>query len=210
MTVLYSFRRCPYAMRARLAIRYSGVRVELREIVLRQKPAHMLEISPKGTVPVLQLSDGQVIDESLDIMYWAIAQNDPDRWNEANFQSQISELIKKNDEQFKPWLDRYKYADRYPEQSEAYYRQQCEEWISQLESQLKGHKGGLISNQLTLADMAILPFVRQFAHVDLTWFESTNYSNVQQWLDNFKQSELFTSIMRKYPLWEPDQTPELF
>lgn len=124
LPILYSFRRCPYAMRARLAIAYAVVAVELREIELRNKPQAMLLISPKGTVPVLQLENGKVLDESLAIMLWALQQNDPEHWLKVSCLANAKALIRRNDEQFKYYLDRYKYADRYPAYSELYYRQQ--------------------------------------------------------------------------------------
>lgn len=210
LPILYSFRRCPYAMRARLAIAYSGIKLELREIVLRNKPEEMLAISPKGTVPVLQLPSGEVIDESIDIMRWALAQHDPKSWYSEPYIPAIESLITQNDESFKPWLDRYKYADRYPEQSETYYRNQCEAWFKTLESLLEANKGFLVTDQITLADMALLPFIRQCAHVDLAWFESTQYTQLQNWLNRFKDSELFSNIMQKYPAWQRDDPKTLF
>ena len=200
--VLYSFRRCPYAMRARLAIAYSEVKVELREIVLRNKPDHMLSISPKGTVPILQLHNGKVIDESLDIMNWALEVNDPDGWNLIQLRGAIDALINENDCVFKPFLDRYKYADRYPEHSQEYYRSECENWFIKLESLLDKNGPYLLGAKLTLADMALLPFVRQCAHVDLDWFEQTQYHQLQHWLSSFKESELFKRIMIKLPAWD--------
>lgn len=210
LPILYSFRRCPYAMRARLAIAYSGAKLELREIVLREKPEEMLAISPKGTVPVLQLPSGEVIDESIDIMRWALAQHDPNDWYSEPYIPAIESLITQNDESFKPWLDRYKYADRYPEQPETFYRNQCEAWFKTLESLLEANKGYLVTDQITLADMALVPFIRQCAHVDLTWFESTPYPHLQRWLTDFKASELFVHIMRKYPLWALGDPVTLF
>lgn len=199
--ILYSFRRCPYAMRARLAIAYSEVKVELREIVLRNKPDHMLSISPKGTVPVLQLQDGKVIDESIDIMHWALGINDPDGWSLIEQRAEIDALIYENDCVFKPSLDRYKYADRYPEYSQEYYRTECESWFIKLESLLVKNGPYLLGTKLTLADMALLPFMRQCAHVDLEWFEQTQYHHLQHWLSSFKESELFKRIMPKVPAW---------
>ena len=207
---LYSFRRCPYAMRARLAIAYSQVAVELREIVLRNKPDTMLKISPKGTVPVLQLICGEVIDESIDIMRWALNSNDPNGWYESSHADVIDQLIHENDLSFKPWLDRYKYADRYPEHSQEYYRSMCEEWFAKLEGLLAANSGYLVGGQLTLADMALLPFIRQCAHVNLDWFEASDYSNLRDWLNRFKESELFLSIMLKYEVWEEQSAPVIF
>ncbi|WP_415901214.1 glutathione S-transferase [Neptuniibacter sp. QD29_5] len=202
--ILYSFRRCPYAIRGRLAIAQSGIEVELREIVLRDKPEHMLEISPKGTVPVLLLPDGTAIDESLDIMHWALDQNDSEAWLDAD-SNQIDQLIKENDHNFKSWLDKYKYSDRHPEHSQSYYRNKCELWLVQLEKLLQQHGGSLLENGKSLADYALLPFIRQFAHVDLVWFNSTDYPYLQQWLEEFKESDLFLRVMKKYKPWKESQ-----
>jgi len=181
--ILYSFRRCPYAMRARLAIAASGIQVEIREIVLKHKPAHMLSASPKGTVPVLITTDDHIIDESLDIMSWALQQNDPNNWSGLTAQQQQSttQLIEENDGPFKHWLDKYKYADRHPEQTETFYRQQGELTLKTLEQKLT-ENDYLVSNRLSLADIALLPFIRQFASVDKTWFDTAPYPNVQTWL----------------------------
>jgi glutathione S-transferase len=199
--VLYSFRRCPYAMRARMAIAVSGIQVELREVVLRDKPQALLDISPKATVPVLLTSDNIVIDESLNIMHWALKQSDPDNW----LSNINNELIANNDGDFKHWLDRYKYADRYPEHSEHYYRQQGEEALLMLENLLE-ESAFLAGNNITFTDIAIFPFIRQFASVDLNWFEQAPYLNLRLWLENFIESTLFLSIMHKYPAWQEDQT----
>ena len=197
--LLYSFRRCPYAMRARLAIAASGQTVLLREIELKHKPEAMLAISPKGTVPVLQLNDGRVIAESIDIMHWALDLSDPlkllptdtrlmDRW------------INTNDREFKGWLDRYKYADRHPEHDEAYYRQQACVFIEQIEQQLASTPFLMGDNQ-TMVDLAIAPFIRQFSMVDSRWFAQAPYPKLRAWLDAFIQSNLFASVMKKYPTW---------
>lgn len=196
---LYSFRRCPYAMRARLAIAYSKQNVQLREILLKEKPQELLQISPKGTVPVLQLSNGEVLDESLEIMVWALSENDPEHWLNDNIHQSLT-LIDENDFEFKAWLDKYKYADRFPENTETFYRQQCEDFLVKLEQRLKQHTY-LFSNNISLADMAIFPFIRQFSGVDKTWFEQAPYPHLQHWLDNLVSSQLFISIMEKYPTW---------
>lgn len=194
MNTLYSFRRCPYAMRARMALRYSGVPVEIVEVSLKAKPAQMLAISPKGTVPVLD-ADGQVIDESLEIMRWALAQNDPDDWLLGG-DSRIAELIEANDQVFKVHLNRYKYAERYPEQPMEVYRAEGALFLQQLDELLEG-RDYLLANHPSLADIALLPFVRQFAHVDRDWFAQTPYVRLQAWLQRFLESELFTGIMKK-------------
>ncbi|EJL99311.1 MULTISPECIES: glutathione S-transferase [unclassified Pseudomonas] len=194
MNTLYSFRRCPYAMRARMALRYSNVPVEIVEVSLKAKPAAMLAISPKGTVPVLD-AGGQVIDESLEIMRWALAQNDPQDWLLAG-DSRIAELIEANDQVFKVHLNRYKYAERYPEQPMEIYRAEGALYLQRLEELLEGREY-LLGDHPSLADIALLPFVRQFAHVDREWFAQTPYVRLQAWLQRFLESELFTSIMKK-------------
>ncbi|VVO43245.1 glutathione S-transferase [Pseudomonas fluorescens] len=198
MNTLYSFRRCPYAMRARMALRYSGVVVDIVEVSLKAKPAEMLALSSKGTVPVLSV-DGQVIDESLSIMRWALAQNDPQDWllkDDPVGQQRIAELIEANDQVFKLQLDRYKYAERYPEQPMAIYRAEGEVFLRQLDELLQGREY-LLANHPSLADVALMPFVRQFAHVDREWFAQTPYLRLQGWLQRFLESDLFTSVMAK-------------
>ncbi|NOR72199.1 MAG: glutathione S-transferase [Methylomarinum sp.] len=207
--ILYSFRRCPYAMRARLAIANSAIPVELREVVLRNKPQQLLDISAKGTVPVLLLLDGTVIDESLGIMHWVLAQNDPDNWLANDLTEDIKQLIQGNDEEFKYYLDRYKYADRYPEQPETYYREQAEQFLLDLESRLSQHNF-LCSDAVSLADIAIFPFIRQFANVNSDWFQASPYTYLKQWLQLHIESALFISIMDKYPAWEAENESVFF
>ena len=195
--VLYTFRRCPYAMRARMAISYAGIDVDQREIALKNKPQAMLAVSSKGTVPVLILADETVIDESLDIMLWALQQNDPDGWLDCILPSV---LIKENDGTFKQWLDQYKYADRYPQQPAVFYREQGELFLQQLEMALTQHHH-LAGNHPSLIDYAIFPFIRQFALVDNDWFDQAHYPRLRQWLDTYLDSNLFSTIMIKYPLY---------
>ncbi|MET0377689.1 MAG: glutathione S-transferase [Spongiibacteraceae bacterium] len=204
LPILYTFRRCPYAMRARLAIAVSGISVEHREITLRNKPQAMLAISPKGTVPVLQLVDGRVIEQSLDIMLWALAQNDPQQWlqGEKALSDSAKTLIDTNDGPFKFWLDRYKYADRYPEHPAVRYRQQAEEFLQHLES-LLGAQAYLSGARLSIADMAIFPFIRQFVAVDKAWFAASHYVRLQWWLDELLISDLFAAVMVKRDCWVP-------
>lgn len=204
--VLYSFRRCPYAMRARMAIRYSRLRVELREIDFKNKPAAMLKASPKATVPVLIDSDQSVIDESLDIMRWALQRHDPDDWQQAAHREDIDRLIDENDSDFKTHLDHYKYAVRFPEHSEQHYRQQSEVFLQQLEQRLNQQRF-LLSDTVSLADVALFPFIRQFAHVDIQWFDTAPYPQLRRWLYDWLESELFLSIMKKHPTWHEQQTP---
>lgn len=193
--ILYSYRRCPYAMRARMALSYAGVMVDIREISLKDKPAHMLQVSPKGTVPVLVFPEGQVIDESLEIMSWALRQKDVDGWLKAD-DLQMQQLIAENDGQFKQNLDRYKYAIRFPEHAAEYYRTQGEEFLAKLELRLH-QTSFLIGDAISLADIAIFPFVRQFAAVDNAWFESTDYLKLKIWLKYMVESALFKRVMEK-------------
>ncbi|PMZ86795.1 MULTISPECIES: glutathione S-transferase [unclassified Pseudomonas] len=198
MNTLYSFRRCPYAMRARMALRYSGVAVDIVEVSLKAKPAEMLALSGKGTVPVLSV-DGRVIDESLDIMRWALAQNDPQDWllkDDPVAAEQIAPLIEQNDQVFKVHLNRYKYAERYPEQPMEVYRSEGEVFLRRLDQLLEG-RDYLLAGHPSLADVALMPFVRQFAHVDRKWFGQTPYLRLQAWLQRLLESDLFTSIMKK-------------
>ncbi|RMP65824.1 hypothetical protein ALQ18_200061 [Pseudomonas marginalis pv. marginalis] len=192
--LLYSFRRCPYAMRARLALHYSGVPVRIIEVSLKAKPADMLALSPKGTVPVLSVG-GRVIDESLQIMQWALARHDPEDWWLQGDPAVLA-LIAENDQAFKHHLDRYKYAERYPEQPMEDYRAEGEVFLQKLEGLLAGRQY-LLAEHMTLADAALAPFVRQFAHVDRAWFAATPYHRLQAWLQRFLESPLFIAIMAK-------------
>lgn len=211
LPVLYSFRRCPYAMRTRMAIAYSGAAVELRDILLKDKPEDMIAASPKATVPVLVLHDGDVLEESLDIMRWALSQNDPDGWlpeDEAT-RDEIFALIKENDSPFKSILDRYKYHVRFPEKSREDYRQDGEAFFHKLEQLLADHSF-LVSTKVTLADIAIFPFIRQFANSDIDWFNAAPYPHLQRWLDGFLSSDRFAYIMKKRPIWAEGMAGELF
>lgn len=227
--VLYSFRRCPYAMRARLAIAASGIPCELREIVLRDKPAAMLQASPKGTVPVLIDTQGVVIDQSLDIMLWALQQNDPQGWliptvsgqlkaaiPAASSESLVSvphllqnqlELVAQCDTHFKSNLDRYKYPQRYADaQAPQVHRQQALGWLTdQLEACLI-QSPWLFGSAPALADMAIAPFVRQFASVDADWFKAQALPGLQSWLAAFLALPIFEQVMQKYPVWKAGET----
>jgi glutathione S-transferase len=210
--VLYSFRRCPYAMRARMALVASGLRVELREVVLREMPASLLAYSPKGTVPVLVLPDGRVIDESREIIEWALAENDPQQWLPAavdGMQGTLDHLIDENDQSFKQHLDHYKYADRYPQHPASVYRSRGERFLRQLERCLQPH-GWLLGERMGVADVAIFPFVRQFALVDKAWFDSRPYPRLHAWLNTFLDSALFARVMKKYPQWQEGDSMTLF
>ena len=204
--VLYSFRRCPYAMRARLAIASSGLTVELREILLRDKAPQFLEASPKGTVPVL-IAD-IVIEESYDVMRWALEQSDPENLLATMTQAAYA-LIEESDGPFKTALDQTKYAVRHPDLDPAESRDTAASFIAKLDAQLKG-KPWLLGNQPSLADLAILPFVRQFAHTDLDWWDAQTFTHAQDWLAAFKASDRFTSVMTKYTPWKTGDDVVLF
>ncbi|OCR24830.1 glutathione S-transferase [Pseudomonas syringae] len=198
MPILYSFRRCPYAMRARMAVHYAGCEVRTQEVSLKAKPPEMLERSPKGTVPVLVLGD-QVLEQSLDIMHWALAQNDPDNWlmiNDGDARRQIQVFIEENDQVFKVHLDRYKYFVRHPEYPQQHYRQLAEVFLQQLEDRLL-QRDFLVSDHLTLADIALAPFIRQFSAVDPEWFTDSPYPKLRGWLQRFVESALFKAVMVK-------------
>ncbi|KAA3651007.1 MAG: glutathione S-transferase [Proteobacteria bacterium] len=200
--ILYSFRRCPYAIRARLALWQAGVVVALREVVLRDKPAHLLELSPKGTVPVMRLPDGRVLEESLDIMYWALQQNDPDGWLSAGDSAEQAALVTRNDVDFKPLLDRYKYAERFPEKPPAAWRKAAiAAHLADLETRLAG-RAYLFGDTPSLADAALFPFVRQFAAVDPAWFESAPLPALRRWLNAWLASPLFAAVMVRHRTWQ--------
>jgi len=210
LPVLYSFRRCPYAMRARLALASSGQAYELREVALRSKPPELLAASAKGTVPVLVMPDGTVIDESLDVMRWALHQHDPESWLQAPpvGPADMPELIAVNDGVFKQHLDRYKYPNRYPHESggdAAGFAQShraggaavLASWQARL-----GHAPWLMGDRASLADMAVLPFVRQFAHTDAAWFAAQPWPQLQEWLARFEASVLYQGVMQKHLPWQ--------
>jgi glutathione S-transferase len=203
--ILYSFRRCPYAMRARMAIAVSGVKVELREIVLRDKPPEMLAASPKGTVPVLCLAEGRVIDESLDIMRWALGVNDLEDWLASDDPS----LIATNDGPFKAALDRYKYPHRYDIVDATPYRLAGWQILSDLNAKL-ADKVFLAGENPGLADIAIFPFVRQFAATDQAWFDNQDAEALQNWLARLTTSPLFENIMQRFPKWQAGEPERIF
>ena len=204
--ILWTFRRCPFAMRARLAIHASGVQVDLREILLRDKPAVFLATSSKGTVPVIDTGES-VIAESRDIMLWALAQNDPEGW--LDMPQQGHDLIDRCDGPFKTALDHTKYAPRYPDLDMATERAKALDFLRDLDAQLRG-SAFLFGARPRMADMAILPFLRQFAHIDLAWFAAQDMRDLARWLDDFKASARFAAVMQKYPPWQSGQDQVLF
>jgi len=216
LPILYSLRNCPFAMRARLAIYKAQLPVELRDVNLKDKPAEMITASSKATVPIIVLPSSHVIDESLDVMLWALTENDPDdllchrehqkslnEESEVNDNTRLSEilsLIQWFDNEFKSSLEQYKCAKRYHETNLTECREACEVFIQNLELRLTEHKY-LMGSKETLADIALLPFIRQFARVERPWYLQSSYNNVKNWLNSYLQSPLFTKVMAKYPVW---------
>ncbi|MFM7378941.1 MAG: glutathione S-transferase [Erythrobacter sp.] len=205
LPVLYSFRRCPYAMRARMALWAAGVTAELREVKLAAKPPALLAASPKGTVPVLVLADGRVIDESLDIMRWALLQNDPEGWRLR----EDAGLIAVNDGPFKQHLDRAKYPGRYAEDGVTDHRAEALALLAPLETRLAAAPflGGTARG---FTDIALFPFIRQFAAIDPVWFAEQPLPGLQGWLDGLLASELFAAVMPKFAPWAEGDAPVLF
>ena len=196
--ILYSFRRCPWAMRARLALRYAECPVEIREVSLKAKPAELLALSPKGTVPVLSAGE-VVLEESLEIMRWALARHDPQDWQLAadpQAAQAADALIERNDRQFKVQVNLYKYAERYPQHSREEYRAQAEPWLAELNERL-AHQGYLFADHPSLADAALLPLMRQFAGVEPEWFAQAPYPHLRAWLQGWLESALFKAIMAR-------------
>ena len=209
-TILYSFRRCPYAIRARLAIKVSGVRVALREVVLRDKPLALRHASAKATVPVLQLPDGRVLEQSLDIMRWALEQHDPQGWLCPREQEEALGLVALNDGPFKQALDRYKYASRHPERAPGAWRDEAVElMLAPLDRRL-ADRPFLLRDTASLADMAIAPFIRQFAAVEPGWFDAAPFEPLRAWTKRIVSSALFDSVMTKYAAWQPGDPEIIF
>jgi glutathione S-transferase len=194
-------------MRARLTLFYCGIKPEIREVKLSNMPQALLVLSPKATVPVLHLAEGRVIDESLDIMHWALSITDQNHWLENSHVS--NPLIELSDNKFKPLLDKYKYADRHTELSQIEHRQNAKPFINLLDERLKQHLY-LVDDQIRLADIAIFPFIRQFAGVDPSWFRQSDYGRVKRWLDALTESSQFKSIMHKYAVWQENDAAIYF
>ncbi|WP_418320708.1 glutathione S-transferase [Piscinibacter sakaiensis] len=210
LPILYSFRRCPYAIRARIALRKAGVAVELREVQLRNKPREMTELSPKATVPVLAPGDGSVIDESLAIMRWALQHNDPANWLADADTPTSRALIECNDGAFKQALDRYKYAERFPQEPPAAHRAVAEAALIEHTESLLQQQPFLAGMQPGFADVAVFPFIRQFAAVDTGWFEQSAWQGTRRWLNGWQQSADFLDVMDKFEPWAPGQVPVVF
>ena len=204
--ILYSLQNCPYAMRARLALLLSEQTIIIRAITLKNKPLAMLEASPKGTVPVLILADGTVLEESIDIMHWALKQNDPNNLlaqAQPDTHQAIIALIQRGDDQFKHPLEQYRAAKRYHRDTELKWRQQCEVFIQELEQRLTDN-GFFIGNSISLADYTFIPFLRQFGRVDRKWFATAPYPKVKSWLSTQLQSQLYARMMKKHELWSQE------
>nr|WP_137677988.1 glutathione S-transferase [Parerythrobacter lutipelagi] len=208
LPILYSFRRCPYAMRARMALWISGTTCELREVKLADKPPEMLEASPKGTVPVLVLPDGQVLEESIDIMRWSLGHNDPEGWLAGDHPG----LIQLGDGSFKHHLDRYKYPTRYedePGNARTDHRGECLAILSDLNFRL-AEREQLLGEQRTYADIALFPFIRQFANTDRDWFDAQPIPDLQRWLEGHLESDLFAAVMGKPAPWKAGAETVIF
>ncbi len=211
LPVLYSFRRCPYAMRARLALLASGQACELREVVLRDKPQALRDASPKATVPVLVCTDGQVIDESMDIMLWALERRDPLGWlaPTGGTPTQMLTLVAEHDAQFKPLLDRYKYPQRHGAADGTPAREAALPFLDRLEQRL-ADAPFLFGRHAALADMALAPFVRQFAAIAPEWFAAQPWPALQAWLRDWQDSDLFARAMVRHRPWTPGDAPVRF
>ena len=192
-----------------MAIHISGQRCELREVLLRDKPPSMLEYSAKGTVPVLILQDGKVIDDSLDVIDWALNLNDPDDWQRSKDTKKTKELIKINDGEFKYHLDRYKYSKRYDNEDPEFHRKKCLKFIESVNNELSNSKY-IFDDNISYADIVLLPFIRQFRIADIEWFDSLPYDNLKKWLSSFLDSSLLNSIMKKYDLWQEGDSLIIF
>jgi len=211
LPILYSFRRCPYAMRTRMALSKSQTVCALREVLLRDKPAEMMVASSKGTVPVIVLSDGTIIDESLDVMLWSLGKSDPDGWlqPQRGTLDDMMALISEADGPFKTHLDRYKYGTRYPGEQALDHRAAGLVFLQQLDTILAA-SSYLFGDRPALADIAIFPFVRQFANTDRDWFDALSLPALQAWLAGWLGSDLFKGIMQKWPVWQTGDTEPLF
>ena len=187
-----------------MALSNSKIQVELKEILLSNRPSELYAISQKGTVPVLCINNTTVIDESLDIMKWALMQNDPNSWISFKERMQF-DIIEENDNVFKYWLDRYKYFDRFPENNRDYYRAKCSTYLLKLNQLLECNQY-ILTNKLLFVDVAIVPFIRQCANVDKYWFKDT-YKKLTIWLNKIIESTLFASVMDKYLEYNSEQKP---
>lgn len=209
--ILFSFRRCPYAMRARIAIKLCSLECEIREINLKLKNKEFLELSPKGTVPVLVLPDNKIIEESMDIIHWAISNNDPYNLKLKNLEiyNKDMDLISIFDNEFKYHLDRYKYNSRYKGINKEEHKYKARDLLVNLNNSLK-EKQWLNGENISISDISILPFIRQYRIADIKWFdEKLELPNINRWLDKFLNSKIFNNVMKKYKIWETTD-PKIF
>ncbi|OEE62589.1 glutathione S-transferase [Enterovibrio norvegicus FF-454] len=212
MPILYSLRQCPYAMRSRLAILHAGQIVILRDIDMKNKPEDMLSVSPKATVPVLVLGDGNVIDESIEVMVWALTQSDPRNLLYSHDKNQLPamlELIRSNDVTFVCALQKYRAASRYHDDNKTEHRDTCCEWLMPIEQRLSQH-AYIMGEQPSLVDYAILPFIRQFSRVDKRWYAQAPLPNLRAWLTKHYNDPTFSKVMVSYPKWKKDDKPVVF
>lgn len=208
LPILYSFRRCPYAMRGRMALWIAEIPCQLREVKLSAKPEELLQASEKATVPVVVLPNGTALEESLDVMHWALEQNDPEEWLKGT----DADLVARNDGPFKHHLDRYKYPNRYedePDYGEVDHRAEGLAILSDLDARLAGQQH-LTGDTRSFTDIALFPFIRQFANTDRQWFDAQDLPHLQRWLATHLASELFASIMQKYAVWQAGDDPVVF
>jgi len=212
LPILYSLRNCPYAMRGRLAIFKAKQTVLLRDLVLSNKPIEMMAVSPKGTVPVIVLANNSVIEESLEVMLWALQITDPDNLLHCNDKEALPAmllLINEFDTDFKSCLEAYKCAKRYQEDNITECRIACEAYIKRLEQRLT-EQTFLMSDKESLLDIALMPFIRQFGRIERQWYLQSPYPHVRQWLNRYLQSSVFTKVMAKHPLWVDTREDVLF
>jgi len=206
--ILYAFRRCPYVMRTRIVLSYSNISYILRGIELKNKPSSMLEITEKATVPVMQFPDGNVLDNSLDIIYYALEKNDPEHWFDlpTEEKDKIRNLIALYDTEFVYLLNRYKYFEKHPEKTQEEYRENIEtDFLVEMNSLLES-QSYIMSDNISLADIAIFPLMRQFAFADKEWFFNSEYGNIIRWIESFLEHSIFKQIMEKHPIWQEGES----
>lgn len=210
--ILYSFRRCPYAIRARYTLALLNIKVEIREVVLRNKPSALLALGGRSSVPQLINEHGVRFPESMDIIRWALTQaqgfDEPLIFSEKE-EKEVASWLFQTDHRFKDWLDKYKYADRHPLQSEAYYRSQAERFLRRLETKLS-KQAFLLGDDMSIADILVFPFIRQFRGVDSLWFDQSSYTHVKRWLTGIMEGERFEKVMIKLPAWQEGDEPRFF
>lgn len=208
--ILYSFRRCPYAIRARYTLFLLDIKVEIREVLLRDKPAALLALGGRSSVPQLISREGDRYPESIDIIRWALAQDEKSALiYTSSEEREIAAWLFQTDHRFKYWLDKYKYADRHPSNTEAYYRSQAEGFLRRLEIRLEKH-AFLLGTDMSIADVLVFPFIRQFRGVNIGWFDQSGYVAVKKWLSQIIEGERFAKVMVKLPVWQEDDEPRYF